>query len=342
MLFRGIRFIQIDLYRRSGVVFGSVVEIENDVRLKGVRQLGWGKVKVGPVFEGEAIFSGEESMARIRLSDDSEINLQSNSLIVLQTEQVGQQAVINLKYGDMQLESTKPKTWSIQAQGKKVSIQTSEPKTRIKLNLKDKIEIKTIRGQAEIQASGANVSLKTSDEPVKIEASSQLPIQDISNTEYAPTPKITQEISLPTVQTKTNAELEPKKKPQPPQKAKPKIQAKTKKVDKKSDEVVVAKIPLPILRIKEPFKGAQIYFPGYEKKSVKFSWDPVPEADGYHIQFAQNESFNLIEYEGKLKRNELTYLFKKPTKVYWRVRAIRGVEEGPWSEPRSVQVSQGE
>jgi hypothetical protein len=124
---------------------GKISESENDVRFKHSNKFVWKKArKKVSVAEGDAIFTGADSTAMIELSDGTIVNIEPNSLVIL--NRTGDQLELDLKFGQVKTDIAK----SIRVKMPCESLQLEGENSSVKLG--PDCAIQTLRGKAKYKS----------------------------------------------------------------------------------------------------------------------------------------------------------------------------------------------
>ncbi len=118
-----------------------IFETQNDVRFKSSKQFVWKKASENKSLTwGDAVFSGNDSTSTIKLKDGALINLQADSMIVL--NKLNDQMELELKFGQVKAEISK--NMQIKLPCESLSVEGE----RSALKLGPGCAIQTIRGSA--------------------------------------------------------------------------------------------------------------------------------------------------------------------------------------------------
>lgn len=148
---------------REGEAIAQIVEGGGDVRVKFNQEMRWQSARVSQKLQyDDAVFAGENSQVRLQIGD-SELQMQSNTLIVLRKENLS--SFMNLSFGGLK---------GMLAKNEKLVIQTSSgEKFELKANAASKIAIrseggktsvKVVEGNASVVKDGTQQNLATRDE----------------------------------------------------------------------------------------------------------------------------------------------------------------------------------
>lgn len=114
-------------------------------------------------------------------------------------------------------------------------------------------------------------------------------------------------------------------------------QTKQANSDGNNDELTqFAEMEIPAPNLVTPIDGVSIFFVKKENMSIKFEWEIVTAAQRYRIQIAKDPEFRFIIAEKETDQRFYEQTFQEPTRVYWRVQALNGPKESPWSSAFSV------
>jgi hypothetical protein len=166
-----------------------------------------------------------------------------------------------------------------------------------------------------------------------------LPTESLKHKSDASSKFHNNKINNPTVQNSKEERLitqdanksQPSSHPEPPVDASPPSEEKT-----ESPNQELAKIDIPAPTLSSPIDGVNIFFVKKDAMSVKFQWEIVTSAQRYRIQIAKDPEFRFVIAEKETEKPNYEQSFPEPTKVYWRVQAIRDTYHSPWSETFSV------
>ena len=141
---------------------GKILVSDNNVKRKSENENLWQESKRNDaVYNNDSIRTGSNSEAVIQLNDKSIIEVQSNSLIVLQKK--SENFKIDFKTGDVK---TKTESNQLQIQIKDSVINTKASELSLKTDTKQNTQIRLQTGQAKIQEnkSGKSIELEKSKE----------------------------------------------------------------------------------------------------------------------------------------------------------------------------------
>ena len=97
----------------------------------------------------------------------------------------------------------------------------------------------------------------------------------------------------------------------------------------------------------EPLSAPTGFAVQFEEEKLQLTWDLVPGADGYEIQYATNEKFNdakllgtVEDADNTLDRFEIPVFILDPSDIYYfRIRTFsETTEPGPWSEQITFEL----
>jgi hypothetical protein len=96
---------------------------------------------------------------------------------------------------------------------------------------------------------------------------------------------------------------------------------------------------IPVLTLLKPAKADQVMMPETAGFSLLFNWTPMPNAEGYELQFASDADFVNMIGEAKGKSASLRYTERFPEgRVFWRVRARTKSGYSEWSETSDFNI----
>lgn len=127
---------------------GQIESLYSDVRKKSNQEYLWRKAtKNDFIHQGDSLFTGGDSVAKIRLQDGDELNIDENSLITF--SKTDQQTDLDLKFGTIISEIKTEKPIELKVQGRKIKITGSNSVVQLKSDgtyseLKGKVQIKSI------------------------------------------------------------------------------------------------------------------------------------------------------------------------------------------------------
>ncbi len=155
--------------RSNQAKMGILGDLKKDVRRKAMESYRWVDVtKPTEVFEGDSVFTGDDSEAVAYLSDGIKLVIEPNSLIVLQKNK--SKLILNLKAGQLVAENlkTKSKIISLLQNGKKADVQLKNKESfQLTKTLKGSLDISTKSGSIAVMASGVKTRVLP-DEKLKI------------------------------------------------------------------------------------------------------------------------------------------------------------------------------
>ena len=138
----------------KNTTLGEIKTIENDVRRRMGRSIIWQPMSQSEsLFEGDALFTGQDSSAQITLDDGGELNISPNSMIFLTTE--NGEISLDLQIGSIQAKIAKGKTLKLKQGRKAIRLKSQNKNTAVKIRKqKDQIRVSTTKGTAKIEVKG--------------------------------------------------------------------------------------------------------------------------------------------------------------------------------------------
>jgi hypothetical protein len=163
---------------------GKAVERTNDVRRRIDGGLAWSSIaQDDTVYEGDAIFTGDESRAVIRIGATGELVLDPRSLVVISTQDAKPE--IDLKYGTLvgKVEKNTPILISQDGEQKELSAQNAEVKITKKKGADARIRV--VKGEIQLQSKPRleAVAKNKSSDAIKTQAPPPAPVQVVKKDE---------------------------------------------------------------------------------------------------------------------------------------------------------------
>ncbi|MCB0414392.1 MAG: hypothetical protein KDD50_08670, partial [Bdellovibrionales bacterium] len=137
------------LPKKVGIVsIGEVYQTQNDVRRKLKKSISWYKLNQEEiVFEGDSVFSGENSEVVVQLASGIKVNLGSNSLVVLKKQ--NDNFILDLQVGEVSAEASNEGRLSLLQQGDVAEIDfTQNSKLSLVKSKAGDISVSSIAGRA--------------------------------------------------------------------------------------------------------------------------------------------------------------------------------------------------
>lgn len=357
---------------------GSIVKTQNDVRRRIYSGFTWTSIaKSDHVFEGDSIFTGEDSEASISLNSGGNINVDPKSLIVIRT--LNGHLRLDLQYGSLTSRlGSAPFTFvqdgklqEIIGDGAEIRINRSpDGKTQIVV-LKGEIEVKTAAGgdrQASSKVRANEVLEFNQGEPASIAKKQQYELVEPQNNRtfwvapgqpfefnWRQTASITSgpmkfEISKdPDFNTPLVSEIVQGNSFSVPAEQLPTgvFHWRVLPADPNDASKVVAataKVTLyhdlpPLPKFPE---NDQAFSPetGFGSKQVELMWENKSGSTEFEVQLASDESFSsILKSEKVALTNHLTPPLQAG-EYYWRVRGLHPErKDSPWSQTMRFTVS---
>lgn len=150
-------------------LIGNFTVSQNDVRKKNFDAFSWLPANnKEQVFQKDSIFTGDESNAKIQLSDGSIIAVEPNSLVTLNIK--NGQMNLDLKYGNLSGQVAKGSTLVVKAEGQDLKIQGDDnapSEVKIKKDRTGKYDFQAISGNAKITDKTGKQRQVAKPEPIK-------------------------------------------------------------------------------------------------------------------------------------------------------------------------------
>lgn len=287
--------------KANGPVIGTIEAPDNDVRQKHAQKFEWKPVrKKRKLYEGDSVFTGVKSTAKIYLSDGSELDITPNSLVVLNRTE--NQMNLDLEFGTFK--GTLAETSNLQIKVGNETVVLGGSNAQVELKKGDGVEIKVLDGKVEVQ-SGKQKKVLDKTKVLTLTADKQkktLALKEESREEKEKLEKLPP-VSLKSVQAKSDLRfLDP-----PPM---ARIQVRT-------DENM------------KPTESSQ----------VEVKWDDPSNAQVYDLQMSSGDPlFKKDVLTQKVTSKSWKTPDLKPGRYLVRVRPI-SKEPAPWSEPLEFDFS---
>jgi hypothetical protein len=348
---------------------GRIVKAKNDVRRRMGQSLTWYQVSTNEkLFERDSVFTGEESEIAFQILDGEEINLSSESLVVIETK--NNEIYLDLKVGSLATNTSG---------NKKVNIVHEGQVARLESTGKAAVQItKAKSGGLKITSQSNEVQLMVGTKKESIKKNEELDIDNesiVTRKTYTTTITSHEEYSK-IWQMKGESVLLTWKNDEPTSQLKLQI-SKSKTFSKKIvDSIVpneswtwfpdsaqgtyflrlanaVNNEPVSIThRIDIRNRGRVLLvvpedrkklFPEFEMKrsdvkTVKFSWNEKTDADYYDVNISKNSEFSDEVQKLKVETNKMSVDLSQGV-YFWRVRSVESKSgEHVWSDIREFEV----
>lgn len=149
---------------------GQFAASRNDVRRRIQSGFAWATVAPNDVvFEGDSIFTGEESDANIQLSNGGRIQIDPKSLVVVKTQ--GKGLRLDLQYGSLVGKVNKETPLFIAQNGRLQELSAKDAEVRIESAGPDQeTKIEVVKGEVEMRAVTAKAAVASRKKAVKPKA----------------------------------------------------------------------------------------------------------------------------------------------------------------------------
>lgn len=275
--------------RSSGETIGQIDKIISDVRKKENKEFLWRKAKrQESIQRGDSIFTGNASVARIRLKDGSDVDLDENSLITFtQTEK---QTTLDLKFGALISAVKSDLPVEVKIQGKRVQIiseDNSEGNTIVQLKADGTYS--EVNGKVKIKSEKTLIKKDLDlEQTQRLSLLLNKPANNVDETVTPPTPIAAKEenlvpqivLSIPAINNPSTAD------------------SVTRLIHRKND------VPLNLqglLLVKTDSKTQPDIPPNGSQKKT-FDWQKLSH---WVIQYSQDKNFQTIEKEFPLQPEQL-------------------------------------
>lgn len=102
---------------------------------------------------------------------------------------------------------------------------------------------------------------------------------------------------------------------------------------------VLLKATLKPVRLLSPAPSKRFYYRDLSPKII-FSWEAMKGAKAYRFVMARDADFRELVVDEDISKTEFVYGNMKRGNYFWRVNALDGIEEGPYSLTRRVTLTQ--
>ncbi len=141
---------------------GKFNQSRNDVRRRVQSGFTWATVSPkDTVYEGDSIFTGDESDASIQLESGGKIQIDPKSLVVVRTQ--GKSLALDLQYGSLVGKVSGDAPLLISQNGQLQELTSEDAEIRIETTAEKETKIQVVKG--EVQLNKVNKQKKSSDEP---------------------------------------------------------------------------------------------------------------------------------------------------------------------------------
>lgn len=341
---------------------GEIKVIKNDVRRRLEVALSWLPLrKQSDVYQGDSIFTGDNSSIEIETTSGERITIAPNSMIVI--NQRKDSMTLSIGFGSVEGQMQNGKKLFISSNNKLTEISGTDGKIRVDSGEGNNLRLNVLGGEVRIQSSSGEKILRGTDSAELLDGGN---INDTSRSNI--------EIISPF------AEQKFKNKPDEPivfkwttRRKYSRMKIKISTDDKFSNIVVDTRInenlfsaynlptdtdlywqiiaeggvsnvhkfaiagerpPLPVF----PKPGYQFFFsPNLSGSPVELSWEPGSIASHFEVQVANNNDFSKIIFANKTKNKSYKFNSLAAGQYYWRVRSIDFPNE-QWSAPSAFKV----
>ncbi len=327
--------------RESGEVIGQIVTTQNDVRRRAARSLTWYNTsEKESLFEKDSLFTGSDSTLSIELKNSQQLEISSNSLIVLHA--TGNTLLLDLKIGSVS-------TFGVDNQNIKVLNDGVITEVKAEAGASPIVIRKDKSGGLAVSSRTGDVVIKKGNKKAIIKKNEVKTVEQVmSNVSPEPEPR------LEFANRESLDEILPMGVPlEEPTVEKPILQEAS--LEKPKVEVAVEEV-LPTLatdaipKLINPNKKTILKFkdvidprsPAQIEKIVnppKLKWQAIDNASDYVVEISKNEIFEDPVFVDTTPAAETSWKEVVPGKYFWRVRAQgkRG-EQSNYSESGSLTV----
>lgn len=146
------------------VKIGEIEYFSNDVRKRREENVGWEEIRnLGPVIQGESVFTGDNSMTRIKLKNQNPMTINANSLVVFSYND--NNLVLDLKLGNLVLKLDKGSEILIKHNDKVLKIESNKSgELFLKENAQKEIQIKSSVSDLKISYDNKVHEIKNAEE----------------------------------------------------------------------------------------------------------------------------------------------------------------------------------
>lgn len=135
---------------KDNVAVGRFEKSQNDVRRRSNTGFSWSNIRgTDTVYEGDSIFTGDQSTAAIRLESGNDLTVEPNSLVVVRTQ--GSDAKFDLQYGSLFGKVAKGQKLLIESQGQQQEISGDDAEIQVVSSGPSKeTKVQVLKGEVKI------------------------------------------------------------------------------------------------------------------------------------------------------------------------------------------------
>jgi hypothetical protein len=146
---------------------GTVTYAVKDVRKKSMTNFMWlPSESEDLVYQGDSIFTGDDSSASVKLTDGTLVDVKSNSLVVLNLKE--NQMALDLQFGNFVGTLAKNTEVKLKSGKEAIELKGDRSKFELKKAVAGKIDLKIIQGKVEIKSNKVEKTL-AENEVIKID-----------------------------------------------------------------------------------------------------------------------------------------------------------------------------